>query len=196
MEIVIDKDTLIFFHEILTDLYRNTADPITLGYSESLVHACAERPFTDIYRFVPFPHTLHKAAVLMHTLIHFHPFIDGNKRVALLSTYCFLYWNGYNLKIPEDAAQFTVEIAEGKHDINDVLRWIDRNSRRNVFAILRNLFLSFMLPPEEEEEEREEESALDVFITLLLVPMFLPPYPFRYFRYLIAKKEKRTQEKA
>ena len=194
MEIVVDKDTLIFFHEILTDLYRNTADPITLGYSESLVHACAERPFTDIYRFIPFPHTLHKAAVLMDTLIRFHPFIDGNKRVALLSTFCFLYWNGYNLRIPEDAAQFTVEIAEGKHAINDVLQWIVRYSKRNVFTILRSLLLSVLLPP--EEEEGEEERALDVFTTPLLVPMFLPSYPFRYFRYLIAKKAKRTQQKA
>jgi len=179
----------------LTDFYRNTADPITLGYSEGLVHACAERPFTDIYRFVPFPHTLHKAAVLMDTLIRFHPFIDGNKRVALLSTFCLLYWNGYNLKIPEDAAQFTVEIAEGKHAINDVLQWIVRNSKRNIFTILRSLLLSVMLPPE-EEEEGEKESALDVFTTPLLVPMFLPSYPFRYFRYLIAKKTKRTQQKA
>jgi len=195
MEIVVDKDTLIFFHEILTDLYRNTADPITLGYSESLVHACAERPFTDIYRFIPFPHTLHKAAVLMDTLIRFHPFIDGNKRVALLSTYCFLYWNGYNLKIPEGAAQFTVEIAEGKHGINNVLQWIARNSKRNVFTILRSLLLSLILPLE-EEEEGERESVLDFLTTPLLVPMFLPSYPFQYFRYLIAKKEKRSRKKA
>jgi len=118
MEFSLDGEALKFFHEILIDFYKNTGDPISRGYSEGMVQVCVERPTTDIYNLIPFPHILHKAAVLMNTIINFHPFVDGNKRVALLATYFFMYWNGYNLVIPEDAADFTIEIAQGKHNPN------------------------------------------------------------------------------
>jgi death-on-curing protein len=188
MEIGIDKDTLILFHDVLIDLYRDTKDPIALGQSESIVDVCAERPFTDIYDFIPFPHILHKASVLMDTIIHFHPFIDGNKRVALLSTFYLLYWNGYDLRIPEDAPLFTVEIAEGKQNLNSILSWLTHNCIRNFRTIYRNLILSSFLSLSEELE----------FATLtgaLLTPMFFTSYPFMFFRYLIAKKAKQSNSK-
>jgi death-on-curing protein len=111
MEIWLDEAWLTAFYEAIVEIYRGTADPITVGYNNSIIHVCIERPQTDVYNVVPFPHLLHKASVLMDTIINFHPFADGNKRVALLTTYYFLYWNGYNFTIPEDAADFTIEIA-------------------------------------------------------------------------------------
>jgi len=190
MEIILDKDTLIFFHDVLITLYGNTKDPITLGQSESMVDVCVERPFTDIYDFIPFPHFLHKAAILMDSIIRFHPFVDGNKRVALLATFYFLYWNGYDLIIPEDAANFTVEIAEKKHNLNSILLWLSRNSKRNLRTVTRNILLSTFLISTEGRLE---------FATLagaLLTPMFFTPYPFLFFRYLIAKKAKqKTSQK-
>jgi len=187
MEIALDRDTLIFFHDILIDLYRQTEDPITLGQSDSLIDICAEKPFTDIYDFIPFPHILHKATILMDSIIDYHPFIDGNKRVALLATYYFLYWNGYDLIIPEDAANFTVEIAERKHNLNSVLLWLSRNSKRNFRTVTRSILLSMFLTL---TEGRVEFSTL---AGALLTPMFFTPYPFLFFRYLIAKKARQRK---
>lgn len=137
MEIVIDAGVLKFFYEILVSLYQQSEDPITLGFSEGMLQVCAEKPFTGIYAFIPFPHRLHKAAVLMDSIIHFHPFADGNKRIALVSTYFFLFWNGYDFIIPEDADEFTLLIADNKKDLNDILLWIYKHSIMSFGSILR-----------------------------------------------------------
>jgi len=184
MAITIDQDTLMFFHDVLIEFYRNTEDPITLGQINSIVDVCAERPFTDIYDFIPFPHILHKAAVLMDSIIDYHPFIDGNKRVALLATFYFLYWNGYDLIIPEDAANFTIEIAKRKHSLNNIVSWLIRNSKRNLRTVTRNILLSRFLSS--TMGRLEPGTLTGAFLT----PMFFTPYPFLFFRYLIAKKAK------
>lgn len=187
MEILLDDDTLKFFHEVLINLYKNTEDPISLGYSESMIQVSIERPLTDIYNIIPFPHILHKATILMETIINFHPFVDGNKRVALLATYFFLYWNGYNLTIPEDAADFTIEIAKGKHNSNSIFSWLSRNSMRSFGSVFRNkLFTVYLwlcgLNP-----------YFELILTLLFIDVIFSPYPFLFFTHLIAKKAKKRR---
>jgi len=185
MEILLDKDILKTFHEILVSLYEKTEVPITLGYSEGMIQVCIERPLTDIYNFIPFPHLLHKATILMDTIINFHPFVDGNKRVALLATYYFLYWNGYDLIIPEDAADFTIGIAKGKHNLNNTLSWLSRNSIRNFRTILRNKIISIYL------WSISDNPRFQSLYSAFLLPMVFTPYPFLFFRYLIAKKARK-----
>lgn len=185
MEILLDEDSLKFFHQIIVDIYKDTQDPVTLGYSESMVQVSVERPFIDIYDFIPFPHILHKATILMETIINFHPFVDGNKRVALLATYFFLYWNGYNLIIPEDAAEFTIDIAKGKHKVNDILSWLIRHSIRNFRTTLRNKILLIVLWLSEGRFE------IGSWFIIAFFPMFFSMYPFAFFKSLIAKKAKK-----
>ena len=43
------------------------------------------RPFTSFERVELFPELLSKVAALIHSLIAFHPFADGNKRTALVA---------------------------------------------------------------------------------------------------------------
>jgi len=188
MEILLDEDILKFFHETLINLYKTTEDPISLGYSEGMIQVCIERPLTDIYNVIPFPHILHKATILMETIINFHPFVDGNKRVALLTTYFFLYWNGYDLVIPEDAADFTIEIAKGKHTSNNILSWLSRNCIRNFRTVFRNKILSIYLwlcglHPD-----------FEIILTALFLSVILTPYPFLFFRHLIAEKAKKAKK--
>lgn len=183
MEIGLDEDWLKLFYYFLVDFYRNTDYPITVGVSEGMLNVCIERPLTEIYDLIPFPHLLHKATVLMETIINFHPFADGNKRVSLLATFYFLYWNGYDLEIPEDADKFTIEIAKGKHSLNDVLSWLVRHCKRNPDSILRNLFngvciyLWNTLP--------KLRGLVEIF-----VPLFFPLYPFTYLGYVVRRKKR------
>lgn len=182
MEILIDEHDVKTFHEVLVRLYKNTEDSITLGHNEGMIQVCVEKPLTDIYNLIPFPHILHKATILMETIINFHPFVDGNKRVALLALFFFLYWNGYDLIIPEDAADFTIEIAKGKHNSNNILSWITRHTIRNFRTIFRNKVLSIFLLVS------GDSAAFTHLYSLFLVPMVFTPYPFMFFSYLIAKK--------
>lgn len=184
MEIWLNEDWLKAFYDILVNIYRNTDYPITVGYNEGMISVCIERPSTDVYSFIPFPHFLHKATVLMETIINFHPFADGNKRVALLATFYFLYWNGYDLEIPEDADKFTIDVAKGKHSLNDILLWLVSHCRRNFTSIFRNLFCGFCITMWEKSPKLR--GLVEIF-----VPLFFPLYPFMWFGHVIRRKRKK-----
>jgi death-on-curing protein len=188
MEIWLNEDFLKAFYEILVDIYRNTDYPITVGYNEGMISVCIERPLTDIYNIIPFPHLLHRAAVMMETITRFHPFADGNKRVGLLATFYLLYWNGYDLTIPNDADQFTVEIAQGHKNLNDILSWLVANSKREVFGILRNLFCSFLSIVGDDPIANR--------LAALFIPLLVPLYPFEFFRGKIQRSTHAKTKKA
>lgn len=58
-----------------------------------------------------------------------HPFIDGNKRVALVLIYVFLEMNGVRLEASEkDAVEVTLAIATGQMDEKELSVWIRKNS--------------------------------------------------------------------
>ena len=59
-----------------------------------------------------------------------HPFVDGNKRVALMVMYVFLDINGYQLDAPEvEAVDVMLNLASGEMTENDLAVWIKTNSR-------------------------------------------------------------------
>ena len=54
-----------------------------------------------------------------------HPFIDGNKRTALLALYTFLGINGIDLRAPEaEAAAIILALAAGEVGEEGLARWI------------------------------------------------------------------------
>jgi death-on-curing protein len=69
------------------------------------------------------PDLFSKAAALMDSLIHNHPFVDGNKRTSITAAALFLVRNGYRLTAtnPELEA-FTCRVAETRPDIADWLQ--------------------------------------------------------------------------
>ena len=58
-----------------------------------------------------------------------HPFIDGNKRIAITSIAMFLDDNGYRF-VPEkmDALKMFLALAAGEVEEGVLARWIERNS--------------------------------------------------------------------
>ena len=52
----------------------------------------------------------------MYAYINFHPFADGNKRTALMTTAFFCFLNGYELRITDDAPLFTKDVASRTAD--------------------------------------------------------------------------------
>jgi death-on-curing protein len=58
-----------------------------------------------------------------------HPFIDGNKRVALMVMYVFLETNGYRLNAPEvEAVGMMLRLAAGELDEKVLSGWLVANS--------------------------------------------------------------------
>ena len=57
-----------------------------------------------------------------------HPFVDGNKRTALLAMYTFLGLNGIDFVVPEaDAAAMILALAAGEVSEESLTRWIRDN---------------------------------------------------------------------
>ena len=69
------------------------------------------------------------AASYAFGIVRNHPFVDGNKRTALLSAYVFLRMNGWRLVAREsDAATATLALADGKMTEAAYAEWLRRNS--------------------------------------------------------------------
>ena len=61
-----------------------------------------------------------------------HPFIDGNKRTALLATRAFLFLNGYALEPGEEDEVLTmVAVADGSLSEAELATWFRRNSAKS-----------------------------------------------------------------
>ena len=62
-----------------------------------------------------------------------HPFVDGNKRTALLAARAFLFVNGHLLEPAEEDEVLTiVAVAEGSVSEPQLAEWLQRNSTRDV----------------------------------------------------------------
>ena len=60
-----------------------------------------------------------------------HPFVDGNKRVALVASVTFLELNGWQfMAAEEDAAIAFLGLAGGKVTEQDLSRWLEARSRK------------------------------------------------------------------
>ena len=64
------------------------------------------------------------AAYLFH-IAQNHPFVDGNKRAAVMSALAFLYVNDVELTmVPSDLETITVNVAAGDMEKEKVTRWL------------------------------------------------------------------------
>ncbi len=83
-----------------------------------LLESAALRPQQSVFGADAYPDIHTKAAALMHSLIRNHPFVDGNKRTAVLAARLFYNLNGWDLHVePGDLVALAVDIAEGQIDV-------------------------------------------------------------------------------
>ncbi len=72
-----------------------------------------------------YPSLFDKAAALIRSIIADHPFVDGNKRTAMLSGLTLLVLNGQEFKTnPGEIEDFAVEIATKHTDVPQISRWL------------------------------------------------------------------------
>lgn len=60
-----------------------------------------------------------------------HPFVDGNKRAALLATGLFLYFNGYSLKATQaDTTLIVLGVAAGEVSEDAFAAWLRAHTQK------------------------------------------------------------------
>lgn len=69
------------------------------------------------------------AAIYATGIVRNHPFVDGNKRVALMTMYAFLEINGYRLEAPEtESVGIMLALAAGEVDEKSLSGWMNKYS--------------------------------------------------------------------
>lgn len=72
-----------------------------------------------------------KAAVLVHSLIKNHPFVDGNKRTSVVSVILFFEQNGFRLDIGQkELVDFALGVEAGELDVNGIVVWLKKHSSK------------------------------------------------------------------
>jgi len=82
------------------------------------------RPFTAFGGRELFLDLWSKVAALIHSVIAFHPFADGNKRTALVAADVCLRLNGYRLVPSEEVGPFFWAVARGEKAIEEIGAWL------------------------------------------------------------------------
>lgn len=76
------------------------------------------------------PDIYHMAAGLLISLSKNHPFVDGNKRTAIVVTCMFLEFNGYKLTIPESAlTPFVLDLVENKINKEQLVAYLKQHTQ-------------------------------------------------------------------
>jgi len=110
-------------HFVLVEDFSRTRDPIVPAgvQSESLLGSAVFRPRTALGGVLKYPTVESSGGALLHSIIHDHPFYNGNKRTALVSTLVFLDKNGFFPEFDEDEA-FKLVMQLAQHQIVDQQR--------------------------------------------------------------------------
>jgi death-on-curing protein len=73
-----------------------------------------------------------KAAAIIRGIVGDHPFIDGNKRTAMLSATTFLEINGLGfIAEPKELEDFAVKVAVDNLGIPEITRWLKYHTKPN-----------------------------------------------------------------
>lgn len=96
-----------------------------------LLLSAISRPQTTFGRLDLYPDIYTKASALIQSLILNHPFVDGNKRTALVSVIRFLRINGFQLNITNDEAlNLPLNTNSKKLNFEEIAEWLKRHSEK------------------------------------------------------------------
>ncbi len=87
------------------------------------------RPFATYDGEDLYPDIYFKAGALAQSIVKNHPFVDGNKRTAYISTYNFLSLNKIKIKASEkEVVKFMVQIANENLSVDEIASWLKSHS--------------------------------------------------------------------
>ena len=95
---------------------------------EGLLSSALARPRNLVAYGEPPPDLAALAAAYAYGLARDHPFVDGNKRTALIAARTFLLLNGVNLEAGQDEKFLTFQrLAEGSLTEEELADWVRKH---------------------------------------------------------------------
>lgn len=99
---------------------------------EGLLQSALARPQHLLAYADPPPDAAALAAAYAFGIARNHPFIDGNKRTALVAARTFLLINGYDLEASQEKKYLTfLHLAEGSLTEEDLAAWMREHLKSN-----------------------------------------------------------------
>ena len=116
---------VLFIHARLLAEMGGEPGLFNLGLLESAV----ARPRATFDGVDLYPTLFDRAAALMESLALNHPFMDGNKRVAITAAALYLRRNGYQLVADNaELEHFTMAVVMGQAPLAQIVAWFRNHS--------------------------------------------------------------------
>lgn len=91
-----------------------------------LLDSAVQRPQASFGGDELYPDLFHKAAVLGHSLLLNHPFVDGNKRTAWEAMHTMVEENGSSLSADaDDVVSFVLQVERKDLDVEAMAAWLE-----------------------------------------------------------------------
>lgn len=95
-----------------------------------LLESALARPRAGFGEHELYPDFFSKAAALLEGICRNHPFVDGNKRMAIEAARVFLLMNGIDvIATTDEKVKMVLGVASRRLDTGEVAHWISRHSR-------------------------------------------------------------------
>jgi death-on-curing protein len=118
-------EQVLVIHQDQIDKYGGSHGISDLNLLESAIF----RPQTTFSNSDIYPSIFDKATAVFQSLIKNHPFVDGNKRTAIVCLVIFLNLNGYEFKInPDKLVDDVIKIETENWSKSKINTWISSHS--------------------------------------------------------------------
>ena len=120
--IVLTTDEVIEVHDKLINVTGGSPGLRDIGLLESAVLGCSQS-FNGVYIY---PTIIEKASRLAYAVCKNHPFIDGNKRVAVTALLVTLHMNDILLSFTQtELIELGLGVADSNVDYDGIIAWVN-----------------------------------------------------------------------
>lgn len=113
---------------IYTEVIQRTSGQAGLS-DEKILESILAKPLVTFEGEELYPDLFTKVAVLMYAFINSRPFIDGNKRTAILCAMFMLRSNGYHVAVSQDSLfELAIGTESGKLQVDHLVSWFRKNA--------------------------------------------------------------------
>lgn len=118
---ILSLEQLLAIHSLLAETTGGDAGLRDLGRLEAAIAAQTQNAFGEEL----YPGIIDKAAAVIRGIVADHPFVNGNKRTAMLAGLTLLGVNNIRFVAnPGEVEDFAVRIAINKLDIPAIISWL------------------------------------------------------------------------